>query len=263
MARTKVDVPREKIGNYTSVIVSFSTGIDSTGTLYWATKHFPKEKIWLLYCDTGAEYPINDDTVKKTAEFLGIKHVILKHPKGFLELLLTERFKFPDARNRWCTAILKTGVTDKWIRANRSILGSKVLFLTGERRDESKSRSMLPKIEYHSTTLFTKRKGDFECHWYRPVLDYEKGKMFEFSKELGLQPHPCYEYLTRCSCMLCVLMPDRYCAENIKRYPEIFKQFVEAEKTINHTLKNKKSLESMFEQCMDIDDIDYFDYPEQ
>ncbi len=256
MARTKILVPGEKMYGYTSAIVSFSTGIDSTGVLYWAIKNFPKDKIWLLYCDTGAEYPINDGIVKNISKFLGIKYKILRHPKGFLELLLTERFKFPDAKNRWCTSILKTGVTDKWIRANREELGNKVLFLTGERKDESRSRALLPESEYHSTTLWTKRKGEFECHWHRPVLDYEKGKMFEFGKDLGIGAHPCYEYLPRCSCMICVLMPDRFCKENAKKYPEIIKQFVDAEKEIKHTWKNKKSLEEIFNSCQDIDDIE-------
>jgi predicted phosphoadenosine phosphosulfate sulfurtransferase len=255
LARTKIEVPSEKINNYTSVIVSYSTGIDSTGVLHWAVNNFPKEKIWLVYCDTGCEYPENEEILAKISQFLGIKYVVLRHPKGFLELLLTERFKFPDAQNRWCTSILKTGVTDKWIRANRHILGTKVLFLTGERRDESKKRALLPETEYHSTTLWTKRKGDFECHWHRPVLDYEKGKMFEFGKELGIEPHFCYEYLSRCSCMICVLMPDRNCIENIKRYPRLVKPFVEAEIQIGHTWKHKKSLEEMFVDCLDIDDI--------
>lgn len=35
MARTKIPVPPEKQCGYTSVIVSYSTGIDSTGAIYW------------------------------------------------------------------------------------------------------------------------------------------------------------------------------------------------------------------------------------
>lgn len=256
MARTKIPVPSDKIGNYDSVIVSFSSGIDSTGTLYWALENFPREKIWLLYCDTGAEYPINEQIVPDVAKFFGIRYVILRHPKGFLELLLTERFMFPDAKNRWCTAYLKTGVTDKWIRRNRHFLGEKVLFLTGERRDESRSRAKLPETEYHSTTLKTTRKGVFECHWHRPVLDYEKGKMFEWGKALGLEPHPCYEYISRCSCMLCVMMPDKHALENIKRHPEYLKPWLEAEIKLAHTWKHKTSLQDLFDQCLDIDDIE-------
>lgn len=256
MARTKEIVPGNQIGGYTSVIVSYSTGIDSTGVLYWAIRNFPREKIWLLYCDTGAEYPCNEELLAFTARQLGIKSITLRHPKGFLGLLLTERFKFPDAQIRWCTAILKRDITDKWIRANRHILGEKVLFLTGERRDESPGRAKLPEWEYHTTTLKTTRKGVFTCHWHRPVLDYEKGKMFECGKLLGVPANPCYQYLPRCSCMLCVLMPDRYCLENIKRYPEIIKPFADAEQIIGHTWKHKTSLSNLFSQCLDISDIE-------
>ena len=159
MAKTNKIVTEGVQTDYTSVIVSYSNGIDSTGALYWALREFPKEKIFLLYCDTGFEYPENIRIFYRTAAFLGIKPVLLQHPKGFLNLLLEERFKWPDMKNRWCTAYLKTGVTDHWIRTHRDILGNKCLFISGERRDESKGRAKLPEIEYHSTTLWTKRKG--------------------------------------------------------------------------------------------------------
>lgn len=155
MARTKKEVPMEKQCGYTSVIVSFSTGIDSTGALWWTTQNFPKEQIFLLYCDTGAEYAINESLFHRTAAVLGITNkVLLKPPKDFLYLLLNERLKFPDSKNRWCTAYLKTAVTDHWIRTHRDILGEKCLFISGERRDESRGRAKLQEIEYHSTIHF-------------------------------------------------------------------------------------------------------------
>lgn len=255
MARTKIDVPIERRNGYTSCIVSYSTGIDSTGALYWAINNFPKEKIFLLYCDTGAEYPINDELFYKTAQFLGVTPVLLRHPKGFLGLLLEERKMFPDSKNRWCTAYLKTGITDKWIRANRHILGEKCLFVSGERRDESRGRAKLPEFEYHSTTLKTERVAKFECHWYRPVLDYEKGKMFEFGRMMGLDAHPCYGYIDRCSCMICVFAKDAQIIENIKRYPELISKYIEAEQRLGHTWKNKKALKELWDNCLDIGDI--------
>lgn len=237
--------------NYTSVIVNYSTGIDSTGVIYWALQHFPKEKIWLVYCDTGLEYDINDALHLKVAEFLNVRAVILRHPKGFLGLL-EERGMWPDSQNRWCTSYLKRDETDKWIRRNRQLLGEKVLFLTGERRDESPRRAKLPEIQLHRTTLKTERKGRFECHWYRPVLDFEKGKMFEWGRDLGLAPHPCYEFLPRCSCYACILMPDRHAAENMKRHPEKFRKLIQAEMRHGHTWKQKTSLQRMWnEVCED------------
>lgn len=255
MARTKIIPEGGMLGDYDSVIVSYSDGIDSTGTLYWAIQNFDKKKIWLLYCDTGCEYPENVAIFYKVAEFMGVKPVLLQDPRGFLGLLLNERLKFPDMKNRWCTAYLKTQITDHWIRSHRSQLGTRCLFLSGERRDESKGRSKLPELEFHSTTLKTKRVADFTCHWYRPCLDYEKGKMFEWGKELRLDPHPCYEYIGRCSCMFCMFMPDRNAIENIKRYPEIAEKYVRAEMKIAHTWKNGKSFQELFNSCLDIDDI--------
>lgn len=258
MARTKI-IPPEGLLNdleYTSVIVSYSNGIDSTGALYWAIKHFPKEMIYLVYCDTGCEYPKNITLFYKTAKFLNIKPVLLSDPRGFLGLLLHERMKFPDMKRRWCTGYLKTAVTDKWIRQHRAQLASKCLFLSGERRDESTGREKLPELEYHSTTLKTKRTGDFVCQWYRPCLDYHKEKMFEQGRELRLKPHPCYEYIGRCSCMFCMFMPDRHASENIKRYPEIAAEYVRAEIKLQHTWKKTRSLQSLFNECLDIDDID-------
>ncbi len=56
--------------------------------------------------------------------------------------------------------------------------------------------------------------------------------------------------------MFCMFMPERHAAENIRRYPEIAAGYVRAEMKIQHTWKKAKSLQSVFNECMDIDDID-------
>lgn len=256
MAKTNILVPEGLRSDYSSVIVSYSNGIDSMGALHWTVQNFPREKIILLYCDTGMEYPENIKLFYQTAAIMKVRPVLLVPEKQWLELLVTERLKFPDMKNRWCTAYLKTDLTDKWIRRHRAELGTMCLFVSGERRDESKGRAKLPELEYHSTTLKTKRVADFTCHWYRPCLDYEKGAMFEKGKELHLEPHPCYEYCSRCSCMFCMFMNDQHAAANMKKYPEMALEYIKAERKIQHTWKNGKSLESLFCECMDIDDIE-------
>lgn len=255
MARTKI-IPEEGLrSDYTSVIVSYSDGIDSTGALYWALRNFDRSKIWLLYCDTGCEYPGNVEIFHRVAAAMGVKPVLLGDPRGFLGLLMNERRMWPDMKNRWCTAYLKTSVTDKWIRTHREQLGTRCLFVSGERRDESRGRAKLPALEFHSTHLKTKRVADFTCHWYRPCLDFEKGAMFEQGKLLGLDPHPCYEYVGRCSCMFCMFMPSAHAMENITRYPELAAKYVQTEMRIEHTWKQGKALGDLYEQCLDIDDV--------
>ena len=241
--------------DYTSVIVNFSTGIDSTGCLYWAMQNFAPEKIWLVYCDTGLEYDLNETLLYRVARILNIKPVVLRHEMGFIGLL-NHRGMWPDSGNRWCTSYLKRDITNKWIRANRDKLGERVLFLTGERRDESPRRAKLLELEIHPTTLKTLRKGAFLCHWHRPVLDYEKGLMFEWGKVLGLDAHPCYEYLPRCSCIACIFMPDRFAAENMKRHPEKFRALIQAELKHNHTWKRKTSLKQLWDEVCEDNPID-------
>ena len=129
-----------------------------------------------------------------------------------------------------------------------------MLFLTGERRDESPRRAKLREMEIHRTTLKTERKGKFLCHWHRPVLDYEKGKMFEWGKELGLPPHPCYEYVPRCSCIACIFMPDRHTVENMKRHPERFRELIQAEIRHQHTWKHKTSLQHLWNEVCESED---------
>lgn len=56
--------------------------------------------------------------------------------------------------------------------------------------------------------------------------------------------------------MFCMFMPDRHAAENIKRYPGIAAEYVRAEIKLQHTWKKARSLQSLFNECLDIDDID-------
>ena len=83
--------------------------------------------------------------------------------------------------------------------------------------------------------------------------------MFEQGKKLHLEPHFCYEYLGRCSCMACMFMSDQHAVENMKRYPDQIRPFIQAEIKLSHTWKKGKSLEGLWEQCQDIDDVEQYE----
>lgn len=53
-----------------------------------------------------------------------------------------------------------------------------------------------------------------------------------------------------------MFMPNRHASENIKRYHEIAAEYVRAEIKLQHTWKKTRSLQSLFNECLDIDDID-------
>lgn len=81
MARTKIIPEGGMLGDYDSVIVSYSDGIDSTGALHWAVQNFDKKKIWLLYCDTGCEYPENVAIFYKVASFIVVQQFMFEHER--------------------------------------------------------------------------------------------------------------------------------------------------------------------------------------
>lgn len=245
------EFPTGLLGEYDSILCQFSTGIDSTGILAWAMRNFDPSKIWLCHQNTGFEYDFNTKIVYDVARYLGVKPLVLEHPKGFLGLL-EYHGRWPDSKVRWCTSYLKRDLMASWITNNRHLLGERCLYLTGERRDESPGRAKLPELQYHRTHLKTTRKGNFTCHWYRPVLNYEKGHMFEWGRKLGIPPHPCYEYLDRCSCIACVLMPEEHAMLNMARYPHLFYKYLQAELKAAHTWKHKTSLNELWARvCKD------------
>ncbi|MHB1041528.1 MAG: phosphoadenosine phosphosulfate reductase domain-containing protein [Eubacteriales bacterium] len=247
-SKKEIQRPDRLLDDYDTVIVSHSAGIDSMGALAWALKHFPKEKVLLLYCDTDLEPYESWPHLLKIHKHLGLRRpVVLCHPDGFFGIL-EKRKMWPNQKNRWCTAYLKTMVTESWIRQNRNVLGTRVLFPSGERRDDSPRRAKLPNLAYHPTHLKTKRVGDFTCHWHRPVLDNLKGEMFELSKKLGIPPHPCYSELPRCSCLACIFARNADINKNMIRYPEAMKRLVAAELRIGHTWKRDMSLNQLWNE---------------
>lgn len=51
-------------------------------------------------------------------------------------------------------------------------------------------------------------------------------------------------------------MSDQHAVENMKRYPDQIQPFIQAEIKLAHTWKKGKSLEQLWDQCQDIDDVE-------
>lgn len=93
------DVKLFPLNEYTSAIVSYSTGIDSTGALYWALSYLDSKKtrLFLLYCDTGMEYDINIRLFFETAEKFNMTPVLVKNNEDFMDIL-KKRKMWPDQK---------------------------------------------------------------------------------------------------------------------------------------------------------------------
>lgn len=55
--------------------------------------------------------------------------------------------------------------------------------------------------------------------------------------------------------MMCIFAKNEQVMENMKRHPEQMKKWVDAEIKLGFTWKQKTSLQELWEQCFDIDDV--------
>lgn len=155
-----------------------------------------------------------------------------------------------DLQRRWCTATAK-------IDPGRAALchprfdGKNILFLTGERREESTKRSSYQEMECHHCDLARKErkrapktKLRYVDHW-RPVIDWKEGQVWDIIKASRVRPHPCY-YLgfSRCSCMTCIFWSYSQAATIKAIAPHTVEKLAAIERDISFTMRDKLSVDA-------------------
>ncbi|MFD1675634.1 phosphoadenosine phosphosulfate reductase family protein [Alicyclobacillus fodiniaquatilis] len=149
----------------------------------------------------------------------------------------------PDLRVRYCSAAGKVDVFRRVLNNHPHLNGtikdpSKILVITGERREESPNRSRYNEAELHSCHSRTRN-----VHSWRPVIDWSELEIWSIIERWRVVPHPAY-YLgfPRCSCAGCIFQtPDLWALFRFIA-PDRFERFVRTEKELNHTLDSRMDL---------------------
>ncbi len=124
---------------------------------------------------------------------------------------LGTRLRFPqrtaDLSRRYCSSALKIDVMDAVIRNQERFLGCRTLVCTGERAEESPSRSAYAAFEPHrSDTRDGARRRRLVDH-YRPVHGWAEQEVWAAMRRHRLVPHVAYQLgWSRVSCMTCVFL---------------------------------------------------------
>jgi 3'-phosphoadenosine 5'-phosphosulfate sulfotransferase (PAPS reductase)/FAD synthetase len=105
-----------------------------------------------------------------------------------------------DLSKRWCSPSLKIDVASIAISNEPRFRGKRLLFLSGERRQESAARSRYAEMEQH----WTHTKSRHVDHW-RMVIDWSEEQVWDIMREYRVACHPAY-YLGwgRVSCLACI-----------------------------------------------------------
>lgn len=149
----------------------------------------------------------------------------------------TTRLKFPqvsaDLSVRWCSAYLKIDVAAIALNNDPSLVGKKILFVTGERRQESTARSKYAEVEEHRC-----HSGRKLVHQWRNVIDFSEKEVWAIIERHKIKPHPAY-YLGwgRVSCLLCIFGDNDQMASARAIAPEQFGRVASYEKQFGVTIR--------------------------
>ncbi len=129
---------RKYSGWVDTVVIPWSGGKDSTLTLYLALEVFPRDKVRVVYVDTGVEFPQTIEFIEEISRRLGVE--VCRVYAGIDKAIASGEKPLPTHSNRWCTE-LKIKAIEKAIE---EIAYGNTLIITGDREVESRARSIRP-----------------------------------------------------------------------------------------------------------------------
>lgn len=159
---------------------------------------------------------------------------------------LSTRRKFPQVganlQTRWCSAALKHDVASRVINDQARFAinrdrPTKILYVTGERAEESANRAKYRDFERHR---YCDRRGRRVDHW-RPVLRYPETEVWSLIERHRVRSHPAYLLgFGRVSCRVCIFGGPPEWATNRAASPELVAEIAGYEREFGATIGRKK-----------------------
>ncbi|WP_336788462.1 phosphoadenosine phosphosulfate reductase domain-containing protein [Paenibacillus sp. MMO-177] len=253
------------INEYDQVHVNVSGGADSVATALVALYGYriPKEKITLVHMRVDGDpndktkrqlfdWPQTDDYLEYLSKALDLPLVTIWGDMS-LEERIRSRGMFPDSKCRFCTSYQKRDVYAKWVRQFNDC---KILLLTGERSEESTERAAKNVFQIHSAQA-TGRK-DRIVHWLKPIKDMLKIQVRQLIADYGIELHPCYQWVSRCSCKFCIFNTSAEMQHTSKLFPDDWEYLKQMERELGHTMKSKNGGSHSLASFINEDQISLF-----
>lgn len=240
--------------DYDIVIINSSAGKDSLCAEWEVCRlakeqEFPFDKIVLSHQDLGKmEWKGTKELVKTQADLFGLKTYYSKRrdKNGYEEDLLEyveRRGKWPSNKQRYCTSDFKRGPGGRVVTMLTKDLGQcKVLYVFGFRKDESPARAKKVVLKLN-TQLTTKKRI---VHDWLPIHDWNVAQVWDVIKSNSLPYHYAYDLgMPRLSCCFCIFSPFDALVVAGKANPELLDDYIDVEKKIGHTFRDKFAIESV------------------
>lgn len=183
--------------------------------------------VYFSYREGGFKRELLRENQKSAASYFEAPDGLIK-VNGERGKFLTRR-QFPQVGSiqsgRWCSALQKIDVGRTALINQERFIGSRTLFITGERAEESKQRASYLEFEPHSCNALRRRID----HW-RPVHSWSTAEVWQAIARHKINPHPCYRAgWGRCSCAGCIFSDSNQLASFRAVLPEQFAEMANLE----------------------------------
>lgn len=146
----------------------------------------------------------------------------------------------PSLQTRWCSSALKIDVGRRAINNQERFKEKKILFITGERREESANRSKYNQLEAHACDRRYGKTARLVDAW-RPVLHWSEEQVWEvIERHRILAPVPYRLGWSRSSCMTCIYNSQRIWSTIRHYWPDRAWNIARYEQTFGVTVSRKK-----------------------
>lgn len=154
------------------------------------------------------------------------------------------RLKFPQVsanlQTRWCSSALKIDVGRRALNNQPRFDGQKVLFITGERREESSNRAKYNQLEPHACDRRSGRKARHVDAW-RPVLHWAEEQVWDaLARHAVIAPVPYRLGWGRSSCMKCIFNDATIWATLRHHFPGSLDAIADYENRFGTTIDRKR-----------------------
>lgn len=243
---------------FETYIVAYSGGKDSTATLLWSLDNLPRERVRVVFCDTGVAWPETYDYLDYIEEELNVKierirmgdrplppgrngkitHQQFRGVQGGLFDLVRARGMWPSPTCRYCTTYLKKYPLDLYCDEQ-----STPVKIFGQRAEESPARARME--------VFDLRGNNTRHPIYRPVLKWSESQVWNYLRTHRISPNPMYNYATRCGCWCCIM--DSPATRNeirnfCRMYPDKAMEAVNLEREVGHNWSARHSLRNLYRE---------------
>lgn len=196
------------------ILVEYSGGKDSSSAAYWCRQFFPDAELELCFVDMGADFTGMNLFLKRFAQALEAKLVVLRSEKNVIDEIL-RKGKWPHFLFPYCHELLH-GALDKYELKHGP---EDIVIVRGGRLQEKSANGK----KSASRQLVIERNKDYV--YFQPFYFAEKGVGESLLVESGLPVWEGYGFgLGRTACRICPGQKSESYAALRAQYPEVWEE---------------------------------------